>query len=108
MSDDKQRAVETAAYLRERIPSPPRIGFLAGTGLGDSAAFLDPSVVFDYTDLPHFSRSTVQSHKGRLLFGEVAGRAVVAMLGGSTFTKGIPPNRWPFPSGSCRSWGSGP
>jgi len=97
MSDDKQRAVETAAYLRERIPSPPRIGFLTGTGLGDSAAFLDPSAVFDYADLPHFSRSTVQSHKGQLRFGEVAGRAAVAMLGRLHLYEGYSPNQVAFP-----------
>ncbi len=97
MSDDKQRAVETAAYLQERIPSPPRIGFLTGTGLGDSAGFLSPSAVFDYQDLPHFSRSTVQSHKGQLLFGEVAGRSVAAMLGRFHIYEGYSPQQVAFP-----------
>ncbi len=97
MRDDKQRAVETAAYLRERIASLPRIGFLTGTGLGDSAAFLNPSAAFEYADLPHFSRSTVESHKGQLLFGEVAGRAVAAMLGRFHLYEGYSPQQVAFP-----------
>lgn len=97
MRDDKQRAVETAAYLRERTAAPPRIGFLTGTGLGDSAAFLNPSAVFEYADLPHFPRATVQSHKGQLIFGEVAGRAVVAMLGRFHLYEGYDPKQVVFP-----------
>ncbi len=97
MSDDKQKAVETAGHLRKQIPAPPRIGLLTGTGLGDCAAFLNPSAVFDYQDLPHFSRSTVQSHKGQLLFGDVAGRSVMAMLGRFHLYEGYSAKQVAFP-----------
>jgi purine-nucleoside phosphorylase len=97
MSDDKLKAVETADYLLKQIAGPPRIGLLTGTGLGDCAAFLHPAAVFDYGDLPHFSRSTVQSHKGQLLFGDVAGRSVMAMLGRFHLYEGYSAKQVAFP-----------
>jgi purine-nucleoside phosphorylase len=97
MRDDKQKAVETAEYLRKQIAFPPRIGFLTGTGLGDCADFISPSAVFNYREIPHFSRSTVQGHKGQLLFGEVAGRSVMAMLGRFHHYEGYSAKQVAFP-----------
>lgn len=97
MTDDKQKVLETAAHLREQIPAPPRIAFLTGTGLGDGAAFLTPSAEFDYADIPHFPRSTVQSHKGQLVIGEAAGRPVAALLGRCHLYEGYSPKQVTFP-----------
>ncbi|RZB31578.1 MAG: purine-nucleoside phosphorylase [Desulfobacteraceae bacterium Eth-SRB2] len=77
----KDKAVETAEFLRFRITTLPRIGLMTGTGLGQSVEFLNISAAFDYKDIPHFPTSTVESHPGRLLFGEMEGKQIIAMQG---------------------------
>jgi purine-nucleoside phosphorylase len=81
MKNYKKRAIETAEFLRNRIAKPPRIGLMTGTGLGQSAEFLNISEAFDYKDIPHFPTSTVESHMGRLLFGAMDGKQIIAMQG---------------------------
>ena len=71
MKNDKDKAVETARFLKSYIKKSPKIGLMAGTGLGASTEFLDISVSFEYEDIPHFPTSTVESHYGRLLFGDM-------------------------------------
>ena len=77
----KERAIEAAEFLRSRISKRPQIGFMTGTGLGQSAEFLNISAAFDYKDIPHFPTSTVESHLGRLLFGDMDGKQIIAMQG---------------------------
>jgi purine-nucleoside phosphorylase len=81
MKKYKDKAVETAEFLKFRITTLPRIGLMTGTGLGQSVEFLNISQGFDYKDIPHFPTSTVESHPGRLLFGEMEGKQVIAMQG---------------------------
>lgn len=81
MQNYKQRTVETAEFLRSRISALPQIGLMTGTGLGESAEFLHISESFDYKDIPNFPTSTVESHPGRLLFGSLEGKPIIAMQG---------------------------
>lgn len=81
MKNEKQKAVETARFLKSSIKKPLQIGIMTGTGLGDSAASLDIDASFDYKDIPHFPLSTVESHQGRLLFGDMYGKQIMAMQG---------------------------
>lgn len=80
-ADYKRKAGETAAFLRACIAVSPRIGLIAGTGLGEAAGVLRVAADFDYRDIPHFPVATVQSHAGRLLFGDMEGCAIMAMQG---------------------------
>jgi purine-nucleoside phosphorylase len=74
--------IETAAALvRSRIAIEPQLAIILGTGLGGLAARIESPVVINYTDIPGFPLSTVESHAGRLLVGHLAGRPVVAMQG---------------------------
>jgi purine-nucleoside phosphorylase len=81
MKKYKDKAVETAEFLRFRNTTLPRIGLMTGTGLGQSVEFLNISEAFDYKEIPHFPTSTVESHPGRLLFGEMEGKQIIAMQG---------------------------
>ncbi|MGE5256756.1 MAG: purine-nucleoside phosphorylase [Hyphomicrobiales bacterium] len=81
MSLFKVKAAESADFIRSRIGQLPRTVLLTGTGLGESTQALRVSTTFEYRDLPHFPVSTVQSHAGRLLFGDLAGRPVMVMQG---------------------------
>ena len=81
MKNDKYKAVETVQFLKSYIKKSPKIGLITGTGLGKSAKFLDISVSFEYKDIPNFPTSTVKSHYGRLLFGDMCGEQIRTMKG---------------------------
>jgi purine-nucleoside phosphorylase len=93
----KKKVIETAEFLRSRISKLPRIGLITGTGLGQSAELLKISAAFDYKDIPHFPTSTVESHAGRLLFGHVDGKQIMAMQGRFHLYEGYSPVEVAFP-----------
>ncbi|RKP01660.1 hypothetical protein CXG81DRAFT_11713 [Caulochytrium protostelioides] len=77
---------ETTAFLRQRLPAAlqcPQFGIVCGSGLGGLVDELDPAttVTFDYKDIPHFAVSTVQGHKGQLVFGMLGDKPTVCMVG---------------------------
>ena len=73
------RLTEAVRAVRERTQASPRVGIILGTGLGALADQFDFSI--PYETLPHFPTSTVESHTGRLHFGEIAACPVVVMQG---------------------------
>ena len=81
MDGYKQKVGQTAGYIRERIGKPPYVGLLTGTGLGDNAAAMKIKTDLHYGDIPNFPISTVQSHAGRLLVGDMRGCRVMALQG---------------------------
>jgi len=97
MKNDIYKAVETAQFLKPYIKKSPKIGLMTGTGLGASTKFLDTSVSFNYEDIPNFPTSTVESHYGRLLFGDMYGEQVLAMQGRFHLYEGYSPLEVTFP-----------
>jgi purine-nucleoside phosphorylase len=76
-----ERVERAAEVVRARFGAPPQAAIILGTGLGALARQMRIDVSVDYTDIPGFPVSTVESHAGRLLCGTLAGRTVVAMQG---------------------------
>lgn len=76
-----QHIAESVAEIRTRTVAKPRVGIILGTGLGALAEHVHADVVIPYEDIPHMPVSTVESHKGRMIFGELSGRQVVVMQG---------------------------
>ena len=75
-------AVETAAaVVRERFGVAPDVAIILGTGLGRLGSEIETVATIEYAEIPGFPLSTVESHAGRLLCGELAGKTVVAMQG---------------------------
>lgn len=72
---------ETVAAIRARTNFQPRSGIILGTGLGNLAGEIRTEAEIQYAELPHFARSTVQSHQGRLVFGYLDEHPVVVMAG---------------------------
>ncbi|HEX6069381.1 MAG TPA: purine-nucleoside phosphorylase [Longimicrobiaceae bacterium] len=72
---------EATASIEARLGERPEVAIIMGTGLGALAADIDVDVEIPYAEIPHFQRSTVETHSGRLLAGRLAGRRVVAMQG---------------------------
>jgi len=71
-------------YTKEKYP----IGIILGTGLGGLVKEIDVKQEISYESLPHFPISTVESHHGKLIFGSVNGKNVVAMQGRFHFYEG--------------------
>ena len=80
---------KTAAFIRSQIGDfKPEAGIILGTGLGGFADRIEAEYTIDYKDIPGFPVSTVQGHAGRMIFGKVEGRSVVAMQGRFHFYEG--------------------
>ncbi len=92
-----QRVREASDFLKARIGHPIALGIMTGTGLGESVAGLAISASLDYTEIPHFPRSTVESHYGMLIAGSLEGVSVVAMQGRFHLYEGYAPSAVVFP-----------
>jgi purine-nucleoside phosphorylase len=72
---------EVAVFLQSKGITSPDTGIVLGTGLGKLVSEIDIEVAIDYADIPHFPVSTVESHHGRLIYGNFQGHKVLAMQG---------------------------
>jgi purine-nucleoside phosphorylase len=81
MESFQKKVNEATQFVKTKISKMPSIGLLAGTGLGNSVEAIEESLSLEYSHIPHFPVSTVTSHRGRLLFGKINGKAVIAMQG---------------------------
>ena len=72
---------EAVAFLQPRLPEPPTVALVLGTGLGGLAERIEGAVVIPYEEIPGFPETTVTSHHGNLIAGRLAGRPVIAMQG---------------------------
>lgn len=88
---------ETARYIQERISLEPQIGIILGTGLGALAEEVSVHARFKYRELPNFPVSTVESHEGQLVVGELGGRPIIAMQGRFHYYEGYTMQELTFP-----------
>jgi purine-nucleoside phosphorylase len=97
MTDLRKQIDEAVRLIRTKTSSSPNIGIILGTGLGGLVQEIDKEVEIDYQDIPHFPISTVESHHGKLIFGRLAGKSVVAMQGRFHFYEGYTMKQITFP-----------
>ncbi|NXP10768.1 PNPH phosphorylase, partial [Thinocorus orbignyianus] len=88
---------ETADWLRAHTDHRPKTAIVCGSGLGGLADILENKTVFPYEDIPHFPRSTVAGHVGRLVFGELSGQPCVCMQGRFHYYEGYSVSTITFP-----------
>jgi len=88
---------ETAKFLRKEYKPKPEVGIVLGSGLGKFTEEIDVEKEVAYEDIPHFPVSTVEGHKGKLLFGKLSGKTVVAMAGRFHYYEGYGPGEVVFP-----------
>lgn len=80
---------EVTTYLRKRGITKPAVGVILGTGLGNLfVKEIKSPVIIPYNSIPHFPISTVEFHKGQLIYGDVKGKKVLAMQGRFHFYEG--------------------
>ena len=72
---------ETVSFLKEKGISTPGFGIVLGTGLGNFSEEINSIVTLGFEEIPNFPISTVQGHKGELIFGDLEGKKVIAMRG---------------------------
>lgn len=89
---------ETIAYIRRKIGDfVPEFGIVLGTGLGKLVNEIDISYQLMYSNIPNFPISTVEFHSGKLIFGQLNGRSVVAMQGRLHYYEGYDMHEITFP-----------
>ena len=72
---------ETADYIKQKIDLAPQVGIILGTGLSELVDHVAIDHTIEYEEIPNFPVSTVESHKGRLIFGTLANKRVMIMQG---------------------------
>ena len=97
MSELQTQLKEAVDFIRTRTKMKPDVGIILGTGLGGLAKEIARETVIDYEEIPHFPVSTVESHHGKLIFGELAGKKVVAMQGRFHYYEGYSMQQITFP-----------
>ena len=93
----REQIATAVAAITERDASIPKIGMILGTGLGGLAEQIEKTSVIAYESIPHFPRSTVESHAGQLVSGNLCGVPVVAMEGRFHFYEGYSMQEITFP-----------
>lgn len=79
---------ETEAYLKDRGLVEPEFGLILGSGLGELADSVENAIIIDYSEIPNWGQSTVVGHAGKLVYGDLSGRKVVALQGRFHFYEG--------------------
>lgn len=88
---------ETVQYIQNKVDFKPQYGIILGTGLGNLVNEIEPFAVLEYANIPNFPVSTVESHKGKLIFGTLGGKKVVAMQGRFHYYEGYTMQEVTFP-----------
>ena len=88
---------ESVAFIRTKTKVEPTIGIILGTGLGGLVKEINVIDEISYSEIPNFPVSTVESHSGKLIFGELGGKKVVAMQGRFHFYEGYDMKQVTFP-----------
>ncbi len=88
---------EAVDFIRQKYSGSIDVGIILGTGLGRLADAIEKEVEISYEDIPHFPVSTVESHAGKLIFGTLSGKKVMAMQGRFHYYEGYTMSRIAFP-----------
>ncbi len=93
----RKKRDEALQFIQQQTDLRPKYMLILGTGLGRLADQMDVKVSIPYDEIPHFPTSTVETHSGRLLFGELGGKTVVAMQGRFHYYEGYTLQHIVFP-----------
>lgn len=92
-----EHARDAANYIKEQGVGEVEVGLILGSGLGDLADEIENPIIIQYTDIPSFPESTVEGHKGQLVYGTLGGKKVLALQGRFHYYEGYSMNTVTFP-----------
>lgn len=92
-----EQVQETVNYIKAKTGFTPEYGVILGSGLGSFTDDIQIEFTLPYTEIPNFPVSTVQGHKGALVFGTIGSKKVVAMQGRFHFYEGYDMKQVTFP-----------
>jgi purine-nucleoside phosphorylase len=93
----REQIDEAVGFIRKHTKMRPEIGIILGTGLGGLVKEIRKEIVLEYEEIPNFPLSTVESHHGKLIFGSLGGKKVVAMQGRFHYYEGYTMQQVTFP-----------
>lgn len=97
ISDLNVMLEESVSYLKQCGVSGAEAAIILGTGLGKLVDFIEVEHHINYEDIPHFPVSTVEFHRGKLIFGKLSGKSVMVMQGRFHFYEGYSMKQIAFP-----------
>lgn len=96
---------ETAEFLKGKMTTVPQTAIILGTGLGSLVNEITDKYEIEYKDIPNFPLSTVEGHSGKLIFGKLGKKEVMAMQGRFHFYEGYSMKEVTFPIRVMRELG---
>lgn len=93
----REKIRESANYISGLVDKLPKIGIILGTGLGQVTELMQITKQIDYKDIPNFPVSTVEGHSGKLIFGTLGDKYVMAMSGRFHYYEGYDMKQVTFP-----------
>ncbi len=88
MKQTLDKISESMNYIMTKIKQPPKIAIILGSGLGDLVNHIENKVEIPYDTIPHFPKTTVEGHKGQLIYGSLGNKTIIAMQGRFHFYEG--------------------
>ena len=92
-----EKIQETASWLKQRMTTNPKTAIILGTGLGQLASEITDKYEVPYNEIPNFPVSTVEGHAGKLIFGKLGGKDIMAMEGRFHYYEGYDMKEVTFP-----------
>ncbi len=92
-----EKLQQTVDYIKSQGIDSPEIGIVLGTGLGNLVKSIEIIAAIPYETIPNFPVSTVESHKGKLIYGKIGSRTVIALQGRFHYYEGYSMNEIVFP-----------
>ncbi|RMF57424.1 MAG: purine-nucleoside phosphorylase [Calditrichaeota bacterium] len=93
----KEKLSEALKYIETKTGDRPPLAITLGSGLGPFADQLENTVVIPTETIPNYPVSTVEGHAGKWIFGELAGKRLLAMKGRIHAYEGYPLAQVTFP-----------
>lgn len=97
MTDYWSQIKETTAFLQQKGFTSASVGVVLGTGLGELIRYIDIQQQISYDNIPNFALSTVEFHKGNLIYGNIGDTTLIAMQGRFHYYEGYTMQQLTFP-----------
>src|SRR5215467_7394704 len=88
---------EATGFIKKLYPHEPETGIVLGSGIGNLVSQITVEFEIEYSHIPHFPVATVKGHHGKLIFGSINGKRLVAMSGRFHYYEGYSAQQVVFP-----------